>query len=84
VLESAKDLFLGLEPPRATCATTCLAWNELLNKLAHSGTCLNSGADYRFKCVTLGIRKVQLGRVKCVTLNLSKLDITQGIISKGM
>jgi hypothetical protein len=23
--------------------------------------------DYRFKCVTLGIYKVQLGRVKCVT-----------------
>jgi hypothetical protein len=66
----------------------------------HPGTCLASGVDYRFKCVTLGIRKVQLGRVKCVhanplqregdgvsvchSLNLSKLDITQGILDKGM
>jgi hypothetical protein len=33
----------------------------------HSGTCLAGGANYRFKCVTLGICKVQLGRVKCVT-----------------
>jgi hypothetical protein len=40
-------------------------WNDLLNKLVHSGTCLAGGMDYRFKCVTLGIRKVQLGRVKC-------------------
>jgi hypothetical protein len=66
VLESAKDLFLGVDPPRTTCAATCLVWNGLLNKLVHSGTCLASGTDYGFKCVTLGIRKVQFGRVKCV------------------
>jgi hypothetical protein len=42
-----------------------------MNKLVHSGTCLAGGTDYRFKCVTLGIRKVQLGRVKCVTLTHS-------------
>jgi hypothetical protein len=66
VLESAKDLFLEVDP-RTTCATTCLIWNDLLNKLVHSRTCLAGGANYRFKCVTLGIRKVQLGRVKCVT-----------------
>jgi hypothetical protein len=59
VLESAKVLFLGVVPPRTTCATTCLVWNGLLNKLVHLGTCLAGGADYRFKCVTLGIRKVQ-------------------------
>jgi hypothetical protein len=63
VLESAKDLFLGIDPPRGTCAATCLVWNSLLNKLVHSGTCLASGIDYRFKCVTLGIQTVQLGRV---------------------
>jgi hypothetical protein len=40
----------------------------LLNKLVHSGMCVASGANYRFKCVTLGIRKVQSGSVKCVTL----------------
>jgi hypothetical protein len=38
----------------------------LLNKLVHLRTCLAGGPDCRFKCVTLGIRKVQLGRVKCV------------------
>jgi hypothetical protein len=66
VLQSAKDLFLGVDPlpPRTTCAATCLVWNGLLNKLVHSETC--PGVDYRFKCLTLGIRKVQLGRVKCV------------------
>jgi hypothetical protein len=70
VLESAKDLLLGVEPPfpRTTCATKCPIWNGLLNKLVHSGSCLAGGMDYRFKCVTLGIRKVQLERVKCVTL----------------
>jgi hypothetical protein len=44
----------------------CLVGNGLLNKLVHSETYLVGGTDYRFKCVTLGIRKVQLGRVKCV------------------
>jgi hypothetical protein len=46
----------------------CPVWNDLLNKLVHSGTCLASGADYRFKCVTLGIHKVQMGRVNYGTL----------------
>jgi hypothetical protein len=41
-----------------TCATTCSVWNDLLNELVHSGTCLAGGADYRFKCVTWGIYKV--------------------------
>jgi hypothetical protein len=54
-------------PLRTTCAATCPVLNGLLNTLVHSGTCLAGGTDYRFKCVTLGIRKVQLGRVKCVT-----------------
>jgi hypothetical protein len=67
VPESAKDLFLGGDPPRTTCAATCPVWNDLLNKLVHSGTCLAGGTDYMFMCVTLGIRKVQLGRLKCVT-----------------
>jgi hypothetical protein len=31
VLESAKHLFLGVDAPRTTCATTCLVWNDLLN-----------------------------------------------------
>jgi hypothetical protein len=62
VLESAKDLFLGVDPPRTTCAATCPVW-----KLVHSGTCLAGGADYRFKCVTLKICKVQSRGVKCVT-----------------
>jgi hypothetical protein len=39
----------------------------MLNKLVQSGTCLVGGADYRFKCVTLGICKVQSETVKCVT-----------------
>jgi hypothetical protein len=70
VLESAKDLFLGVDPPpaRTTSAAMCPVWNNLLNKLVHSGRCLASGADYRFKCVTLGIRKVQSRKVKCVTM----------------
>jgi hypothetical protein len=42
-------------------------WNGLLNKLVHSRMCLVGGADYKFKCVTLGIYKVQFGMVKCVT-----------------
>jgi hypothetical protein len=68
VLESAKDLFLVVNPPpRTTCVTMCLVWNVLLNKLVHSGTCLAGGTDYRFKCVTLGICKLQTGRVKRVT-----------------
>jgi hypothetical protein len=36
--------------------------------LVYSGMCLAGGADYRFKCGTLGMRKVQLGRVKCGTM----------------
>jgi hypothetical protein len=69
VLELANDVFLGVAPPpRTTCGTTCPIWNGLLNKLVHSGTCLAGGTDYRFKCVTMGICKVQLGRVKCVML----------------
>jgi hypothetical protein len=48
VLESGKDLFLEVDPPWTTCATTCLVWNGLLNKLVHSGTCLAGGVDYRF------------------------------------
>jgi hypothetical protein len=47
----------------ATCAATCPVWNGLLSKLVHLGTCLASGMDYRFKCVTLGIHTVQSGRV---------------------
>jgi hypothetical protein len=50
VLESAKDMFLGVDPPRTTCAATCSVWNGLLNKLVHLGTCLAGGTDYRFKC----------------------------------
>jgi hypothetical protein len=34
----------------------------------HLGTCLGGGADEKVKCVTLGIHKMQSGRVKCVTL----------------
>jgi hypothetical protein len=45
LLESAKDLFLGVDPPRTTCAATCLIWNGLLNKLVHSGMCLVGGVD---------------------------------------
>jgi hypothetical protein len=31
LLESAKDQFLGVDPPpRITCATMCLVWNNLL------------------------------------------------------
>jgi hypothetical protein len=68
VPEPAKGMFLRVDPPMTTCDATCSVWNGLLNKLVHSGTCLASGADNRIKCVTLGIRKVQLRRVKCVTL----------------
>jgi hypothetical protein len=67
VFQSAKDLFLGADPSMTTCAATCSVWNGLLNKLVHSETCLACGTDYKFKCVTLGIHKVQSGRVKCVT-----------------
>jgi hypothetical protein len=75
VLESGKDLFLGVDPPpRTTCVAMCLVWNGLLNKMVQSRTCLAGGADYRFKCVTPGIRKVQLGRVKCVHANLLQRD----------
>jgi hypothetical protein len=67
VLESSKDLFLGVDPPpRTTFAATCLVWNNLMNKPVHSRMCLAGGVDYRFKCVILGVCKVQLGRVKCV------------------
>jgi hypothetical protein len=67
VLESTKDMFLGVAPPpRTTGVATCLVWTSLPNKLVHLGTCLAGGTDYRFKCVTLEICKVQLGRVKCV------------------
>jgi hypothetical protein len=38
----------------------------MLNKLVHLRMCLAGGADYRFKCVIMGIRKVQLGTVKCL------------------
>jgi hypothetical protein len=68
VLESAKDLFLGVDPTKRTCATMCSVWNDLLNKLVQSGTCLAGGMGYMFKCVTLGICKVQSARVKCVML----------------
>jgi hypothetical protein len=30
LLESAKDQFLGVDPPRTTCATMCSVWNNLL------------------------------------------------------
>jgi hypothetical protein len=68
VLESANDLFLGVDPPppKTPCATMCLVWNNVLNKLVHSGMCLAGGVDYMFKFVTLGICTVQLRRVKCV------------------
>jgi hypothetical protein len=32
------------------------------------------GTDYRCKCVTLGIHKVQLGRVKCVHVDPLQRD----------
>jgi hypothetical protein len=59
---------LGSGSLRTTCAATCLVWNNLFNKLVFSGTCLAGGVDYRFKCGTLEVRKVQSGRVKCGTL----------------
>jgi hypothetical protein len=37
-------------PPRTTCVATCPVWNDLLNKLVHSGMCLAGGMDCRFKC----------------------------------
>jgi hypothetical protein len=52
----------------------CLVWNDLLNKLVHSGVCLAGGMDDRFKCVTLRICRVQLGRVKCVHANPLQCD----------
>jgi hypothetical protein len=52
----------------------CPVWNGLLNKPVHSRTCLAGGGDYRFKCVTLGIHKVQLGRAKCVHADPLQLD----------
>jgi hypothetical protein len=30
-----------------TCVATCPVWNDLLNKLVNSGTCLTGGADAR-------------------------------------
>jgi hypothetical protein len=30
LLESAKDRFLGVDPPRTTCAATCSVWKGLL------------------------------------------------------
>jgi hypothetical protein len=69
VIESAKDMFLGVDPPpRTTYATTCPVWNGLLNNLVYLGTCLAGDMDYRFKCDTLEIRMVQSGRLKCGTL----------------
>jgi hypothetical protein len=65
MLECAKDRILGVDP-RTTFAATCLVWNNLMNKPVHSRMCLAGGVDYRFKCVILGVCKVQLGRVKCV------------------
>jgi hypothetical protein len=47
VLKSVKDLLLGVDTPRTKCAATCPVWNDLLNKLVHSGTCLAGGTDYR-------------------------------------
>jgi hypothetical protein len=67
VLESAKYLFLGVDPPRTTCAATCPVWNDLLNKLVNLGMCLAGGTNDRLS-VTLGIRKVKWGSVKCGTL----------------
>jgi hypothetical protein len=52
----------------------CPVWNGLLNKLVHSRTCLAGGGDYKFKCVTLRIHKVQLGRAKCVHADPLQLD----------
>jgi hypothetical protein len=60
--------------PRTIGATMCLIWDGLLNKLVHSRMCLARGTDYRFKCVTLGICKVQLGRVKCAHANCLQRD----------
>jgi hypothetical protein len=57
-----------------TCVTMCSAWNGQLNKLVYLGTCLAGGADYKFKCATLGICKVQLGIVKCVHSNPLQCD----------
>jgi hypothetical protein len=70
VLESTKDLFLGvdLHPPGQHVPPSGPVWNDLLNKLVYSGTCLASGANYRFKCGTLEICMVQSGRVKCGSL----------------
>jgi hypothetical protein len=45
----------------------CPVWNDLLNKYVYLGTCAAGGADYKFKCGTLEICKVQSGRVKCGT-----------------
>jgi hypothetical protein len=70
-----KGLNLRSRYPRTTCVTTCLVWNSLLNKLVHSGMCLASGAGYRFKCVTLGICRVQLRRVKCVHVDPLQYDV---------
>jgi hypothetical protein len=69
LLESAKDWFLGVDPPKTTCVVMCPIWNDLLNKLVYSVTCLAGGTDYRFKCDTLEILKVQSGRVNCGTLS---------------
>jgi hypothetical protein len=53
VLESAKDLFLIVDcpppppPSRTTCAAMCPIWNDLLNKLVHSGMCLAGGCRFQ-------------------------------------
>jgi hypothetical protein len=36
-LASTKDWFLGVNPPRTTCATTCSVWNSLLNNKEYMG-----------------------------------------------
>jgi hypothetical protein len=45
LLESTKDHFLGVDPPRTTHAATCLVWNNLLTNLDCFRECaLLSGA----------------------------------------
>jgi hypothetical protein len=72
VLESTKYLFLGVDPYRTTCATTCLVWNDLAGGTDYKliGVLEDVSSQWRelwVKCGTLGIRKVQSGRVKCGT-----------------
>jgi hypothetical protein len=46
LLKSAKDRFLGVDPPpRTTCVATCLVWNDLLNNYVHLRMCLAGDVD---------------------------------------